>query len=740
LEFTGERMIPGEVEFQLEAEHRSRYAFAARLLPRGRVLDDGCGAGYGSVILARQGLEVVGVDIDDRTVLHCQKRYSVPSLAFQREDSANLSFPDSSFDAVVSFEVVEHVPDYSRYVAEAFRVLRPGGTLLISTPNKRVYSDLPNYRNPFHVHEFYLDEFRQFLGSFFPRVTILGQWNVTGLLIGNPWQTTTAPNSDWLLRTRGTATSEEELLESARYLIAICQKEGAAANPAPPSGHCFVTDICSVPAAALAPAPEIPAAANAPVESLPLSFGKGFYQDEGGWRWMNAEAVLRIPANLTPLRLGFDLTCSSLRFYGRRSFQVHLLNDQERIRSEQFAKDEETRHVDLIIPKQDKEVILRFRSEAYFLPSQCGWPGDQRELAVRFRNLELGDAGGKLKKEGHSGSNGHATQPVSAHQVLPNTNAGQNGKAKVEQPASSGSGFRSVSLELDRIDSLDSFLQHRAKSANAVTEHARIERNLILPGECFGVRGACALCREEVDFAVDYFACVTENGQRLPNWRERLICPRCGLNNRMRAALQVLMALAPSGNAAKIYITEQTTPLFRWLKKRYPETIGSEFLGNSTPRGACRADGIRNEDLTGLSFASESFDGVVTFDVLEHIPEYRKAIRECVRVLRPGGFLLFTVPFDGGSGETVIRARVRADGQIEHLLPPQFHGDPLGGTEGCLCFQIFGWDIIAELRANGFADPAAYYYWSRELAYLGGDQMLFIARKANHPSHKPQTV
>ena len=96
--------------------------------------------------------------------------------------------------------------------------------------------------------------------------------------------------------------------------------------------------------------------------------------------------------------------------------------------------------------------------------------------------------------------------------------------------------------------------------------------------------------------------------------------------------------------------------------------------------------------------------------------------------MRPGGQLIFTVPFTGAP-DTLVRARVMPDGTISHLLPPEYHADPLT-VDGCLCFYHFGWDLLDTLRSLGFVDVRALVYWSREYGYISGDpQMIFAARK-----------
>ncbi len=215
----------------------------------------------------------------------------------------------------------------------------------------------------------------------------------------------------------------------------------------------------------------------------------------------------------------------------------------------------------------------------------------------------------------------------------------------------------------------------------------------------------------------------------MPNWREGLICRGCSLNSRMRASIHLLLwALGPQPRC-RIYLTEQITALYRRVKRRFPDAVGSEYLRDGTRRGGCNRDGIRHEDLTALSFADESFDALISLEVMEHIPDFRKAFSECARVLKPKGKMLLSVPYHQGP-DHLQRARVRDDGTIEHLLPPEYHGDPLD-PRGCLCFHHFGWDVLDLLKTAGFRQASAYSIWSLELAYLGGegDMIQFLAVK-----------
>ena len=171
------------------------------------------------------------------------------------------------------------------------------------------------------------------------------------------------------------------------------------------------------------------------------------------------------------------------------------------------------------------------------------------------------------------------------------------------------------------------------------------------------------------------------------------------------------------------------TALFRWVKARYPNAIGSEFLRDGTGRGATNLAGIRHEDLTALTFDDASIDHVVSLEVLEHVPDFRAALRECYRVLKPGGKLLLSAPFARGERH-IVRARLRSDQTIEHLEPPEYHGDPVDAS-GCLCFYHFGWELIDDLKAAGFRTAACHLLWSRELCYMESSLEMcpFLAEK-----------
>ena len=134
-EFTGERLIPGEVDIDLLNEHMARYHFAVRLARGKRVLDAGCGAGYGSAELADVAESVTGIDIAPEAIAFARAHYERPNLSFEEASCTGLPFGDASFDLVVAFEVIEHLEDWKGFLHEVRRVLAPSGQLIVSTPN-----------------------------------------------------------------------------------------------------------------------------------------------------------------------------------------------------------------------------------------------------------------------------------------------------------------------------------------------------------------------------------------------------------------------------------------------------------------------------------------------------------------------------------------------------------------------------------------------------------------------------
>ena len=185
IEWTGERCVPWTPDVQVVYEHMHRYLWAAQAVDGKRVLDLGSGEGFGAAILADRASTVVGVDVDEQTVAHARLNWSSASVSFEVASALDLSsFEPESFDAVVAFEIIEHLSDQRRMLAEIERVLAGDGVLIISTPDRRTYSEATGQQNPFHEHELTYEEFSSLLASTFANKATWGQRTITGSHLG----------------------------------------------------------------------------------------------------------------------------------------------------------------------------------------------------------------------------------------------------------------------------------------------------------------------------------------------------------------------------------------------------------------------------------------------------------------------------------------------------------------------------------------------------------------------------
>lgn len=261
----------------------------------------------------------------------------------------------------------------------------------------------------------------------------------------------------------------------------------------------------------------------------------------------------------------------------------------------------------------------------------------------------------------------------------------------------------------------------------------KIQRKLMAHAnaEVLTAAGFCVPCNKMVSMRID----MTSGGQRIgdalvPNWRERLVCPFCQMNNRQRLVATLVKQQLKGCRNLKAYFMEQVTPIYHWAMKTFPQhqIIGSEYFSHEHKKGEI-INGIRHEDVMDLSFDDNSLDLIVSNDVFEHVPNPRRAFAECARVLRPGGVMLATLPFHSTCDVSVARAELTADG-LKHLLPPVFHGNPIS-PEGSLVFTDFGWDVLPHLKGAGFSEAHADVYASSIHGHLGDDGQLvfFFARK-----------
>ncbi len=174
LDFTGERFTP-ECVREIWYEHYHRYAFAKNLVKEKKVLDAACGEGYGSNLLSEYAVNVTGLDIDNSSIEHAKNKYKQRNLSFIEGSCSQLPFEDDSFDVVVSFETLEHLSEQKQMLEEFKRVLNKGGILIISTPDKKHYSDATGFVNEHHVKELYKQEFKSLLDEHWQQQTWYAQ-------------------------------------------------------------------------------------------------------------------------------------------------------------------------------------------------------------------------------------------------------------------------------------------------------------------------------------------------------------------------------------------------------------------------------------------------------------------------------------------------------------------------------------------------------------------------------------
>lgn len=183
-EFMHERYVPGSYWKLTEYEHFPRYGLATQLAHGARVLDFGCGTGYGTALLGEVAESVVGMDIAEEAIKWAKETHRNPKLIFDQRADLGRGLPQSSFDLVTCFEMIEHVDhamqlDTIRSIAQ---LLTPGGKLVISTPDPRFTA--PYGDNPYHLREMTEPEFLALLQEGFKHVMILKQWVRPSVFIG----------------------------------------------------------------------------------------------------------------------------------------------------------------------------------------------------------------------------------------------------------------------------------------------------------------------------------------------------------------------------------------------------------------------------------------------------------------------------------------------------------------------------------------------------------------------------
>ncbi|HEY9404489.1 MAG TPA: methyltransferase domain-containing protein, partial [Pyrinomonadaceae bacterium] len=221
MEYTGERFMP-QLSGEIKYEHLHRYVLAQELVKGKEVLDIACGEGYGAAMLSATARTTIGVDIDAAVIEHARRKYAPhPNLVFRSGSCDSIPLADKSVDVVTSFETIEHHDKHREMMREVRRVLRPEGLLIISSPNRPVYSELYGSSNPFHVRELDYQEFTDLLKEHFRHVTVYGQKLEAGSFVFSIEDT---PERDFTAYAGNGERLHGELppLQSPSYFIALC--------------------------------------------------------------------------------------------------------------------------------------------------------------------------------------------------------------------------------------------------------------------------------------------------------------------------------------------------------------------------------------------------------------------------------------------------------------------------------------------------------------------------------------
>ena len=218
MDFTGERLIPGDPKNQeLYYEHLARYLFACRYVKNNNVLEIGCGAGYGSALLATSGAaSVLALDNSHEAILYARENYPRKNLIYEVSEfpGKDAAYTNNRYDLIVCFEVLEHIRDQNSFVKNTAKLLAPNGVFILSTPNSE-YSPPEKTSNPFHVKELNAGQLKTLLQTDFPNHRLLVQRKSEGIVI--------QPESS-LNGIIETKPIDDETKIEAEYFIALCGK------------------------------------------------------------------------------------------------------------------------------------------------------------------------------------------------------------------------------------------------------------------------------------------------------------------------------------------------------------------------------------------------------------------------------------------------------------------------------------------------------------------------------------
>jgi len=225
LDFTGERFVPHQTDPLLALEHYHRYYFASRFAQGKRILDFGCGEGYGSALLSTQANAVIGIDRDEATIQHARAKYSsIPNLRFKTGRCEENPGEEGAFDMIVGFELLEHLDPGQQpvFLGNVLKLLKEDGLFIVSSPERNEYAAAYQTRNEFHKGEMTLTELRAFLSTRFKHVHLCGQ---RILSLSTMWELNGRKDAQFHLRCRKDLLEElpdGQGFSKPLYLIALC--------------------------------------------------------------------------------------------------------------------------------------------------------------------------------------------------------------------------------------------------------------------------------------------------------------------------------------------------------------------------------------------------------------------------------------------------------------------------------------------------------------------------------------
>lgn len=239
------------------------------------------------------------------------------------------------------------------------------------------------------------------------------------------------------------------------------------------------------------------------------------------------------------------------------------------------------------------------------------------------------------------------------------------------------------------------------------------------------IDGICENCQRSTSFK--FYSKPAQPGGRFSHrmdWRNEGKCQHCGLSALDRSLVR-LLHLYGGSRLDHIYHVGQKSRSYRWLSRSFANVQGSQYVEGLTP-GFVDEQGLQQEDLTRLSFKNACFDAIYCSEVLEHIPDYTAALRECARVLKGNGRAVMSFPFGTDFERNVVRAELKADGTIQHLLEPEYHGDPAAPDKGILSYRVFGWEVLDTMRSAGFSRASCDFIFGPLHGYMSIVSPVFV--------------